>query len=96
MKNLRHTPHVSSSLPSPQPSRPEQIIAVDLHLPFPHLSGQYLLPRAPGCVSSCRKKFGNAFEPQSCGGSSLPSRHEMIELQNSYSGIHSPLLHRNV
>lgn len=28
--------------------------------------------------------------PQRCGGSSLPSRQEMIALQNSYSGKHSP------
>lgn len=29
-------------------------------------------------------------------GSSLPSLQEIRELQNSYSGRHSPLLHRNV
>lgn len=93
---LRQTLHVSSSLPSPQPSRPEHTIAVERHLPLPHLSGQYWLPRCLGSLSSRNKKFGSALEPQICGGSSLPSRHEMIELQNSYSGRHSPLLQRKV
>lgn len=94
---LRQTLHVSSSLPSPQPSRPEHTIAVDRHLPLPHLSGQYWLPRCLfGSLSRRNKKLGSAFEPQICGGSSLPSRHDMMELQNSYSGRHSPLLQRNV
>ena len=41
--------------------------------------------------------FGSAFDvPHKCGNSSLPSRQDIMELQNSYSGRHSPLLHRNV
>lgn len=71
-------------------------MAVDLHRPFPHLKGQYRLPRWPGSVNKRKKKFGTDFDPQRWGGSSLPSAHEMMALQNSYSGRHSPLLHRNV
>lgn len=40
--------------------------------------------------------MGTDFDPQRCGGSSLPSAHDIMALQNSYSGRHSPLLHRNV
>lgn len=36
------------------------------------------------------------LEPHKCGGSSLPSLHEIIALQNSYSGRHSPERHGNV
>lgn len=90
---LLHTEQRSSSLPSPQPSRPEHTIAVDRHLPLAHLKGQYrlTLDEPPKyLVKDC------GLVPHKCAGSSLPSLQETIALQYSYSGRHSPLRHMNV
>ena len=94
--NLRQILQFCSSVPSPQPSRPEQTLAEDRQRPFPHLSGQYRLPRAVGPEINFMKKLGTGELPHKCAGSSEPSLHEMIALQYSYSGRHSPLLHGNV
>lgn len=80
-KHLRQTEQLFSSDPSPHPSLPEQAMALDLHRPLPHLRGQYsefLLLALPLHI---------------CAGSSLPSLHPMIALQNSYSGTHFPSPH---
>lgn len=91
ISNLRQTEQFCSSLPSPHPSRPEHTIAELRHRPLPHLSGQYRLPRAVAKLVGLWKEFViTTLDPQRCGGSSEPSRHEMIALQNSYSGRHSP------
>lgn len=81
---LLQTEQLISSVPSPQPSLPEQAIALDLHLPLPHLNGQY-----PDIRLLARPR-------QTCAGSSLPSLHPIIALQNSYSGTHLPSAHWNV
>lgn len=49
-----------------------------------------------GLVNKRKKNDGTVREPHKCGGSSLASRHDTIELQYSYSGKHSPLLHWKV
>lgn len=82
--NLLQTEQFFSSVPSPHPSRPEQAIALDLHLPLPHLNGQY---------SDSRLR---ALPLQIWAGSSLPSLHPIIALQNSYSGKHLPSEHWKV
>jgi hypothetical protein len=82
-KTLLQTEQFASSDPSPQPSRPEQTMASDLQRPFAHRNGQYpdlLLVRAL----------------QASRGSSLPSLHITIALQNSYSGKQRPSEHLNV
>lgn len=81
---LLQTAQFLSSVPSPHPSLPEQAMALDLHLPFPHLRGQY---------SDSRLR---ALPLQIWAGSSLPSLHPIIALQNSYSGRHLPSAHWNV
>lgn len=95
--DLRQTEQCCSSLPSPHPSRPEQTIAELRHRPLPHFSGQYRLPRAVAKLDGLWNVFViTTLDPHKCGGSSLPSRHEMIALQNSYSGKHSPERQGNV
>ena len=71
-------------------------MAVDRHRPLAHLSGQYRLPLDVACVNNLLKTLGTAWLPHKWGGSSLPSRHETMALQYSYSGRHSPLLQGNV
>lgn len=84
MQYLLQTEQLTSSVPSPHPSLPEHAIALDLHLPFPHLRGQYSENRLLDLLLHI------------WGGSSLASLHPMIALQNSYSGIHFPSPHWKV
>lgn len=93
---LLHTMQLFSSVPSPQPSLPEHTMALERHLPLPHLIGQYRRCRFRSSLSSRMKNEGMDLLPQRCAGSSLPSRQEIIALQNSYSGRHSPLRHWKV
>lgn len=93
---LRQIEQFCSSEPSPHPSRPEHTMAEDLQRPFAHLNGQYLFPLPVGPGNSFEKKLVTSSDPQRCGGSSEPSLQDMIALQNSYSGRHSPLRHGNV
>lgn len=85
-----------SSLPSPQPSLPEHTMAVLRQRPFEHLNGQYRLPLLVGPGNNLEKKLETNSDPQRCGGSSEPSLQDIIALQNSYSGKHSPLRQGNV
>lgn len=59
-------------------------MALDLHRPFPHRNGQYSDRRL------------RARPRQMCAGSSLPSLHPIMALQNSYSGKHFPSAHWKV
>lgn len=81
---LLQTEQLTSSVPSPHPSLPEQAIALDLHLPLPQRNGQYsetLLLDLPLHIFA---------------GSSLASLQPMMALQNSYSGMHFPSAHWKV